>query len=173
MPISVPYISQWDASAHLSRGDCGIVAACMVAQWKNIDTTPDAMLRAAKLPVGRLTYSFLEIIRAASAVGLKLGYGKGATWDVIADELKLGNPVLSLVRYGELAGNQDDFDGAHFVVVTGFDPSGNVYLNDPDFWAPLRQEGAQRKVPLDQFEKAIGAALVETGNQAYQSLFVV
>ena len=44
----VPYVSQWDDNAKLSRGDCGIVAACMCALWKGIKTTPDEMITKAK-----------------------------------------------------------------------------------------------------------------------------
>lgn len=170
--IAVPYISQWDADAHLSRGDCGIVAACMVARWKGIDTTPDAMLQRAGLPVGRHSYDFREIIRAAAAVGLKLEYRSAATWEVIANDLKVGQPVITLLRYGQISGNQDDFDGAHFWVETGLDAQGSVTVNDPDWWQPRRAEGCQRRVPVAEFEAAIGDALLATGNQPHQSLFL-
>ena len=43
--------------AKLSRGDCGIVAACMCALWKGIKTTPDEMIHKANLPIRRLTIS--------------------------------------------------------------------------------------------------------------------
>ncbi|MFN8452726.1 MAG: hypothetical protein U0521_29990 [Anaerolineae bacterium] len=67
--MQVPYISQWDDTAKLARGDCGIVAACMIAQWRGIQTTPDQMLREAKLPVGRLVHDFPDVIGAAKASG--------------------------------------------------------------------------------------------------------
>jgi hypothetical protein len=170
--MKVPYISQWDATAKLSRGDCGIVAACMIAQWKGIKTTPDDMLRRGKLPVGRHTYDFPEVIRAASAVGVKLRYYYPATWPIIRSELKATRPVICLLRYGKISNNQDDFDGSHFWTVIGYDDE-NVYVNDPNFWGAYRERGAMRRIPLTEFKKAIGPALLPTGNKAYQSLFLV
>lgn len=141
----------------------------MVALWKGIDATPDSMLRSAGLPVGRLSYSFNQIILAARSVGLNLVYRGGATWDVIRAELDAGRPVISLLRYSEISGNQDDFAGAHFWTVIGYQGE-FVYVNDPDWWQPRRDEGARRIVPLAEFESAIGALLLETGNQAFQAL---
>lgn len=169
--MQVPYISQWDPTAVLSRGDCGVVAACMVALWKGIETTPDAMLKRAGLPVGRMTYSFSEIIIAARHVGLELEYRSGATWEVIRNELILGQPVIPLLRYNEISGNQDDFAGAHFWLCVGFDAT-HVICHDSNWRQPRRDEGAYRRVPLDELRKAIGEALLPTGNGAHQALFV-
>ncbi|MEP7293496.1 MAG: C39 family peptidase, partial [Chloroflexota bacterium] len=164
--MKVPYISQWDATAKLSRGDCGIVAACMCAQWKGIRTTPDEMLRLAGLPIGRHTYDFPEVIRAASAVGVRLKYFYPATWSIIRAELKATRPVISLLRYGKISNNQDDFDGSHFWTCVGFDDE-HVYVNDPNFWGDQRERGAMRQIPLVEFKQAIGPALLPTGNKAY------
>jgi hypothetical protein len=168
---AVPYISQWDSDAHLSRGDCGIVAAAMVAQWKGIDTTPDAMLRMADLPIGKHSYTFAEVMRAAQSVGLTLNYHFPATWSVIREELCEGRPVVTLLRYGELLGNQDDFDGSHFLTVVGC-TADDVIVNDPDWWGDRRDDGFMRHVPIPEFERAIGTALNATGNKAHQSLFI-
>jgi len=170
--MRVPYVSQWDDTAKLSRGDCGIVAACMVAQWKGITTTPDEMLTKANLPIGRYVYDFPDVIRAAEVVGLKLQYHCPATWEVILAELKANRPVISLLRYGMISNNQDDFDGTHFWTCIGYDDE-NVYVNDPDYWGEYRDKGAMRRVPIAEFEQAIGPALLPTGNAAYQSIFLV
>lgn len=169
--MQIPYLSQWDSTARLSRGDCGIVSACMVALWKGIETTPDAMLQRAGLPVGRLSYHFSEIIIAARYVGVELEYHSGATWEAIRNELTLGQPVIPLLRYSEISGNQDDFAGAHFWLCVGFDAT-HVIAHDPNWWQPRRDEGAYRRVPIDEFRKAIGEALLPTGNGAHQALFL-
>ncbi len=169
--MHVPYVSQWDATAHLSRGDCGIVAACMCALWKGVKTTPDEMLLKAKLPIGRHYYDFPDVILAAQTVGLKLNYCYPANWNVIRAELLAGRPVISLLRYGMITHNQDDFDGSHFWLCIGFDDQ-FVYVNDPNFWGTERGRGAMRPVPLAEFNKAIGPALLPTGNKPYQSLLL-
>lgn len=168
--IDVPYASQWDADAHLARGDCGIVCASMLARWRGIKTSSDAMLDKADLPIGKHSYTFNEIIAAAKSVGLKLRYVHPAGLLQIQQELDAGRPVISLIRYGELTGNQDDFDGAHFVVVVGCDRS--VYINDPDWWGERRAEGKAREVRTYEFASAIGDALLSTGNMGVQSLFL-
>lgn len=148
-----------------------MVAAAMVANWQGIDTTPDAMLLRAGLPIGRLSYTFQQIILAASAVGLKLAFHAWSTRSAICAELAVGRPVITLLRYGEISGNQDDFDGAHFWTCVGFDAEA-VYVNDPDWWTPRREEGHNRPINVLEFDEAIGEALLATGNGAYQSLFV-
>jgi hypothetical protein len=168
----VPYVSQWDDTAKLSRGDCGIVAACMCALWKGINTSPDQMIQKANLPIGQHSYDFPDVVKAGAAVGLKLQYTYPATWDVIRKELDATRPTITLLRYGVVADNQDDFDGSHFWTVVGYD-SDSVYVNDPDWWGDLRALGAMRRIPLDQFQAAIGPALEPTGNKAYQSIFLV
>lgn len=170
--IRVPYVSQWDATAKLSRGDCGIVSACMIALWKGTDTTPDAMLKKAGLPVGRLSYTFAEIILAARAVGVQLAARQNVTRSMICDELLKGCPVIPLLRYNEISGNQDDFAGAHFWLCVGFDKT-HMIVNDPNWWQPRRDEGAFRRILYAEFDAAIGEALRPTGNLPYQSLFVV
>lgn len=144
----------------------------MVCAWKGITVTPDQMIIRAGLPIGRHSYTFGQIMRAADTVGLALAVKPSATWDVIRAELDRNRPVVTLCRYGEISNNQDDFDGSHFVTVVGYDETG-VYIHDPDWWPPRREEGANRRVPLGEFERAIGSALVATGNQPYQSLFLL
>lgn len=169
--IDVPYLSQWDADARQSRGDCGIVSACMIARWKGIDTTPDAMLLNAKLPVGRKSYYFNEIIVAGWGVGVNLVARSGIARGAILAELAQGRPVIPLLRYGEISGNQDDFDGAHFWLCVGADADA-VYVHDPNWWQPRRSEGAFRRIPNAEFDAAIGDALRATGNNPYQALFL-
>lgn len=172
--INVPFRSQWDADARLSKGDCGIVSAAMLCNWKGIDISPDDMLRKAKLPVGRMTYTFNEIITAARAAGLSLVHDGKADWTAILEQIKQGKPVIPLLRYGLLKANQDTFAGAHFFVVVGWDEQAQeVIVHDPNFWPPRREDGMFRRVPLSEFEAAIGDALMETGNRPHQSLFVL
>lgn len=170
-PIDVPYVSQWDDDAHLSQGDCGIASACMIAHWRGIDTTPDAMITASKLPAGRHSYTVIEVISAARSVGLQLIYQPSSDWPHIREELDAGRPVITLLRYGEISGNLDKFVGAHFWVVIGYDGD-TVYVNDPDWWRPHREGGHARHIPLAEFERAIGDALKQTGNQPHQSIFL-
>lgn len=164
--IGVPYKSQWDADASRSKGDCGIVSVAMILKWKGKDISPDILLDMAGLPGGRATYTFSELMKAGSAGGVPFKYVHPATWDVIKLELQQGRPVIPLLDYEYISNNLDrNFKGNHFWVVVGYDGD-YVLVNDPDWWQPRREEGHMRRIPLMEFEKAIGA----TGDQA---LFLV
>lgn len=158
----VPYLSQWDADAKLSIGDCGIVSVAMIARWMNIIISPDELVRRAGLPSGRLTYSFSELIRVASVVNIKLKYVHPATWETIKAEIDANRPSIPLLDYEFLHNSQDThFKGNHFWVVIGHDTAG-VFVNDPDWWGVHREEGHNRHIPYLDFSNAIAA----TGNQA-------
>lgn len=160
--IAVPYKSQWDTDASRSKGDCGIVSVAMIAKWKGRDVSPDILLNMADLPGGRLTYTFSELMKAGLVAGVPFKYVHPADWSAIKLELQHGRPVIPLLDYEYLSGNQDvNFKGNHFWVVVGYDGD-YVLVNDPDWWQPRREEGHMRRIPLVEFEKAIGA----TGNQA-------
>jgi uncharacterized protein YvpB len=170
--IDVPYRSQWDADAQLSTGDCGIVSVAMICNWKGISITPDQLIRKAGLATGRSLYSFAELMLAGKAVGLNFRYVRPARWDDIRAELDAGRPVIPLLRYGELIGNQDvTFTGGHFLVVVGYDTNG-VYVNDSNWWGSRRLEGFRRRIDYDRFERCIGEPLTKTGNSPFQSLFL-
>jgi uncharacterized protein YvpB len=170
--IDVPYRSQWDADAQLSTGDCGIVSVAMICNWKGISITPDQLIRKAGLATGRSLYSFAELMLAGKAVGLNFRYVRPARWDDIRAELDAGRPVIPLLRYGELIGNQDvTFTGGHFLVVVGYDTNG-VYVNDSNWWGSRRLEGFRRRIAYDRFERCIGEPLTKTGNSPFQSLFL-
>jgi ABC-type bacteriocin/lantibiotic exporter with double-glycine peptidase domain len=169
--LNVPYGSQWATTAQRSVGDCGIACLSMVAASRGIDFTVDEILTLAELPGGRSTYSMWELKKAAQAIGVTLTIKVPAYWADIKSEIKAGKPVIVLHRYGELEGNQDTFTGAHFSVVVGFDGT-DVIVNDPNFWGDHMEEGRARRIPLDDFERAIGSALLRTGNNANQSLFL-
>lgn len=168
----IPYLSQWDDDAKLSRGDCLIVCVAMLAAWRGNPISPDALLRKAGLPVGRLTYTFAEGIVAARVAGVALRHVRPAAWNTIRVEIDAQRPVVALLRYGVLSGNQDSSDVAHFVVVLGYDAT-HVVMHDPNWWDERREEGAFRRVPLSEFQRAIGVPLSETGNMSWQSLYIV
>src|SRR5690606_701580 len=170
--IDVPYRSQWDADAQLSTGDCGIVSVAMICNWKGISITPDQLIHKAGLATGRSLYSFAELMLAGKAVGLNFRYVRPARWDDIRAELDAGRPVIPLLRYGELIGNQDvTFTGGHFLVVVGYDTNG-VYVNDSNWWGEKRNKGKNRKISIERFNQSIGNALHKTGNSPFQSLFL-
>ncbi len=167
----IPYRSQWDSDAALSRGDCGIVCVTMLANWRGIEITPDELLRFAELPVQQATYTFAQLMKAGNAVGLRFTYQRPATWDNIRAALIAGQPSITLLKYGEISGNQDTFTGAHFWLNVGYTET-EAITHDSNFWQPRRDEGKFRRVPLFEYQKAIGDSLTQTGNMPYQSLFL-
>ena len=149
-----------------------MACVAMVASWKGITTSPDALVRAAGLPTGVSNYTFNDGILAASMVGLKLVYRSPATWEDLLAEGLAGRPTIPLIRYGELSGNQDTFKDAHFIMLVGATPT-EAIIDDPDWWQPRRAGGAGRVVPLGEFKHAIGDGLPKANRQPFQALFVL
>jgi nucleoid-associated protein YgaU len=60
-----------------------------------------------------------------------------------------GKPAIALVKYSAWSqiepgiSTQDSFTGPHFIVVVGYG-NGNIYINDPNYWPPRREEGHKK-----------------------------
>jgi len=111
-------------------------------------------------------------VAAGEKYGLKLVYRQDAKLPVVLAELDAGRPVISLIRYANLKGRQNQrFRGGHFVVVVGYNER-EIILNDPDWWGSKRGGGAGFRVPRAEFEGAIGLDNWKAGNSPYQAVFV-
>jgi hypothetical protein len=177
--LDVPYHSQEDGDARWAGADCGPACVRMLIGWNavrqgqsNPNLTLDEVSKATGM--GRRRFSFpSQLVIVGENYGLKLAYRKDAKFPAVLAELDAGRPVISLIRYANLTGRQNQrFRGGHFVVVVGYNDS-EIVLNDPDWWGSRRSEGAGFRVPRDEFEDAIGPASLRAGNNPYQAIFVL
>lgn len=149
--LDVPYISQWDISAGSHIADCGPTCLAMLA---NAEPAPANKVTVDQIyrdhlkdkGVGEYT-SLFEMKRIGNAPGIELGArfthfkSEQAALAGLKDMIRNRKPFIVLVNYGawdDVAHNS--FQGAHFVLVTGFDQE-NVYVHDPLFRGSRRDIG--------------------------------
>lgn len=154
--LPVPYKSQWDADAGVSRDDCGPACVAMVLTHYDMPKGTDEVFAATGAGVDAYV-TMAQMRRAAEQLGLPLTYHTGRSLDDLREWLDQGRPVIALVKYGvwsSLGLTWDDFTGPHFVVVVGYDDQGNILVNDPDYRGARRLEGDHKPYPAELFRQA-------------------
>jgi uncharacterized protein YvpB len=147
--LDVPYISQWDQTAHTHNADCG--PAC-IAMILNADRPPvqhvtvDDLYRR-HLPnksVGDFT-TLPEMMSIGQAEGFPVRRESfddhQAALEGLHTLIAQDKPFVVLVNYAkwdDIA--QNNFDSGHFVVVTGHDEE-HVFVHDPLFRGTRRHLG--------------------------------
>lgn len=164
--IKIPYISQWSQDADDHSGDCGPTCVAMILAATGVNVAPDSVYRyMTKVPTEENRgYTgmgdLIEALRRAGRIGSQYYQyrDKGSAIDGLRKRLERGQPSIALVKYRpwrKKTGNL--FNGGHFVVVSGYDSEGNVYVHDPLFglWRPS-EEGEYYKFSMAEFVSAWG-----------------
>jgi uncharacterized protein YvpB len=159
--LDIPYRSQWAADADKYSADCGPTCVAMVLGYHNIHTTPN-QIYAENFPhkeVDEYT-NFNELIgvfrRHQVGVAYREAGNRAEALHHLRANIDVGKPIIALVHYrswrayGPIRAN--DFDGGHFVVVTGYDNE-HIYMHDPLFglWITPASTGAHFAMPIDVF----------------------
>jgi len=148
--LDVPYISQWDSNASYQKSDCFPVSVCMLLAYYGINIDPDFLSERIGVQGGT---NFNQVQNSLKDTGHTLLYKKGQTMDDLRSSIDRGIPFGVTVNYGMLPNRQDTYQGAHLMVVTGYDQK-DVYVNDPNFWGNRRNEGKNKKYPISAFLKS-------------------
>lgn len=148
--LPVPYISQWDSDADFSRDDCVPTCAAMMVSYYGGNITPNQLATLT----GQGLVDFTEIQTALKKFNYNIVGTSFRTIEDLKKSIDSGIPVLCIIHYGDLPTRQDTgYSGGHAVVAIGYDDD-NIYVNDPDFWSPRRNEGASKAYPTAAFNKA-------------------
>ena len=143
--LDVPYRSQWDADANKSNTDCGPACLAMALGYYGKEASINELLAATGVSPGRYV-GFSQMQRVARAYDIAFEYGADYTLTDLKRWIDEGKPAIALVKYSYWSqiepglSTQDTFSGPHFVVIVGYG-NGNIYVNDPDYWPPRREEG--------------------------------
>jgi len=146
--LDVPYRSQWDADANRSTTDCGPACLAMVLDYYGKQVAINELLAATGVAPGKYV-GFGQLQRVAKAHGVTFEYSANLKLTDLTRWIDEGKPAIALVKYSYWSqieprvSTQDDFTGPHFVVVVGYG-DGNIYINDPNYWPPRREEGYQK-----------------------------
>jgi nucleoid-associated protein YgaU len=146
--LDVPYRSQWDSDGSLSTTDCGPACLAMVLDYYGHHASINELYHATGAEPGQYI-GFGQLQRVARTHGLTFNYGENYELNDLKRWIEEGKPVIALVKYSAWSqiepgvSTQDIFSGPHFVVVVGYG-DGNIYINDPNYWPPRRQEGHRK-----------------------------
>jgi hypothetical protein len=175
--LSVPYISQFDPTAGTHSGDCGPTCLAMIlnAAPNGRNCTVD-QLYAAHLPAkpaGEFT-SLSEMIGICTAEGVpmqRLASPDGAqALATLHDLVGQNKPFVVLVNYAKWDDvAQNNFNGGHFVVVTGCDDQA-VFVHDPLFRGARRNLGEHFVWRNEKFLEGWGSCHENGGNPDFVAL---
>lgn len=146
--LNVPYRSQWDDDANKSTTDCGPACLAMVLDYYGKHASIDKLFSASGVQPGQYV-GFGQLQRVSLDYGVSLTYGANFKLNDLKRWIDEGKPVVALVKYSHWSqikpgsSTQDSFTGPHFVVVVGYG-DGNIFINDPNYWSPRRQEGHKK-----------------------------
>lgn len=158
--LNLPYKSQYDPDAGVSRNDCGPTCLAMLLNAYGITATTDAVFRRTGAAPDQYI-SVAQLMRVGESYGAPLEYRKGWGLGELRAMLDLGKPVIAVVHYAAFSevqpgvSTQSDFKGPHFVIVVGYDDA-NVIVHDPLWRDGRRDEGAFKKWRNDLWRQAWG-----------------
>ena len=159
-PLKVPYRSQWDVDANNRTADCGQTCVAMLAQHHGIKVKIND-LRFQSQPSG--LSSSMDLVNNLGSVNIKASYrlidpvlnDEGI---MVPPQLEAELPAICLVSYAgfDRTSIQDKkYTGWHWLILLAVDPVlKNVIVNDPDFWAPRREEGNRKHFTYNEWNKA-------------------
>ena len=146
--LDVPYRSQWDNDANKSATDCGPACLAMVLDYYGRHESINKLFSATGVQPGQYT-GFGQLQGVARAYDVTFQYGANHSLNDLKRWIDEDKPSIALVKYSAWSqiepgvSTQDAFTGPHFVVVVGYG-DGNIYINDPNYWPPRRQEGHKK-----------------------------
>ena len=154
--VEVPYRSQHDDDARISRSDCGPACIAMLLEWHGVRVTIDDISRATSMGATNAG----QLIAAAGRYGVQLKRFAPMSLTDLEELINHGRPPIALIKYGDLGDHRQDmnYTGLHWIVVVGYD-KGNIYINDPNYWGARRQEGKGLVVSRATFDHAWGDTL--------------
>ena len=158
MKLQIDFITQ---QSNAIRNDCGAACIAMVA-----GTSIDKALAAGHTKPGQPMH-MTAIVDALTAYRLPHDYVRPLHLPHIRESLARGWPVIALVNYGRLPDGlkATDYDGNHYVVVTGF--LRDAFLVHDPLWPD--QRGAWVRWP----DVVLGEALANpTDAQPMQGIVV-
>jgi len=158
----VPYRSQWDGDAAKVIPDCGPTCLGMLLAWRGVILPIDTLSDDCGMGPNKRYTTDVDLKWAALGRGLSLATVRGYS----AASFVLHAPSIALVHYGSLPRMDEKYTGGHWVVVVGGDDKQVIY-HDPDWSGARRDEGANRAVAIEAFDKALADCAIDGNSAGY------
>jgi hypothetical protein len=162
--LDVPYVTQLDNSPY-AGANCGPASMVMAFRAFGQTVSVDEVRKQVNRIQGTTGYNTgtaldtIETIvkrQGLTPVGYKTN-GKINRWNVdsLTRELEAGNPVIPLVVYPALPGNENSsYRGGHYIVLTGIDGDDFIY-HEP---ASRNGTGVEKRISSARLMKAMNNA---------------
>lgn len=142
--LSVPYIGQVGPGANEHGNDCGAAELQGVFTYAGKPAASVDALYNEIFPSGDAYLSVAGLMQASFKRSIDCDWDAPISTDRLVALVKAGNPVIALIKYGDLAKiRPNPFKGSHFVTVIDGDDK-TVTIHDP-LNSPT--SGANIKVP--------------------------
>jgi hypothetical protein len=147
--INVPYHPQVGPGANAHHNDCGAASSVMLVDAYTGKVVPVDVFYDKTGVTGDAYLSAQQLIDTMRT------YGVDTSWKILDlptlyKNLVSMKPMIALIKYGVLQGNESKFTGPHFMVVISADIE-NVYVHDP-LW--VGEGGKARIIPINSFMEA-------------------
>ena len=150
--LPVPFRSQkWEASQ--VRGSiCSPTSLSMVLEYYGVRLTTRNVYEVVYDPEFRLYGNWPRAVQTAHVLGVPGYLERFGDWNAVKRHIAAGRPVIASIRIekGQLRNNPERQSNGHLLVITGFDGSGGVYINDP---AGATEEIGIVTHPIEDVEK--------------------
>lgn len=171
--LGVPYRSQWDADASRFASDCGPACAAMILDYYNTNVAIDDIALACGMGTSKNYTLPADLVQVMAKHGIKSQRRLNLTITDLETEVRSNRPTIVLVHYGSLGDLRQDrvFSAGHWMVVVGMTAEA-VFVHDPNWRDPRRNEGSGLLIPRDVFEKA-WSDCGKDGNTAHQGIVII
>jgi len=162
--LRVPYFSQKRQSAEIAGRICSPTSVAMVMAYRGVERPVAEVAAACFDPRNDIYGNWPRNVQAAYAFGVPGYLTRITAWSDAEALLAAGQPLVASVRVAEpgtLRNAPYRTTAGHLIVITGFDDSGGVTVNDPA--APNATRGQTTYSRADLEKCWMGA----TGGLAY------
>lgn len=145
--MTIPYRSQWDPDATLTRQDCGPACVAMVLQDEG-QIVPINTITAELMGPGETGTTAFDLQSSLEKRGVPTEVWRGTSQPT--------SPAICLVKYsGFKRENVQDkkFMGWHWLILLSIGPD-KVVVHDPDWWDPRRDEGSNKVYSRAEWDAA-------------------
>ena len=162
--LAVNYQSQWDADARTHSGDCGVTCIEMLVRTRGMDMSTDDLYARylPDKPAGKYTlgWELMHVLRAQRFTNSDRTYNTNPLHE-LREAIDQDKAIITLVNYRyinqyiQILGYDNNFTGAHWFLVVGYDDD-HMLVHDPNFGLDqLRAEPYRGKSP-----RKVGAYLM-------------
>lgn len=132
--LDVPFLTQRGQAARYAGRSCSPTCVAMVLGYYGVEVTPEKVGDLVYDPAHALFGNWPRAVQGAFMFGVGGHLERFSDWHAVRACIARGRPIIASIRFyppQRITGAPYSETDGHLLVVTGFDGSGNVCVNDP------------------------------------------